>query len=252
MTASEPLRGVEAYVFDIFGTVVDWYGSVSEALADFAGPGSEEDWGSFVKEWRDGYKEYTARVAKGGQGSTNADTMHREARTLAAHAILDSMLESSRWKHLAPRWDDTKREEMVLFWHKLNGWPDSSRGLHRMKEKAIIGTLSNGNVRLLIDMAKFADLPWDVVFSGELLGSYKPNPQVYLRAIQHLSVPPDRCAMVAAHIYDLRAAASHGMKTVYVRRPTEDLGVQDMVKCKEEGGEVDIVVNSLEELAALL
>ena len=82
--------------------------------------------------------------------------------------------------------------------------------------------------------------------------SPRRNPQVYLRAIQHLSVPPDRCAMVAAHIYDLRAAASHGMKTVYVRRPTEDLGVQDMVKCKEEGGEVDIVVNSLEELAALL
>ncbi|KAI0329133.1 haloacid dehalogenase [Cubamyces sp. BRFM 1775] len=244
MAASGPLRGVEAYVFDVFGTVVDWYGSASEALADFAGPGLKDDWGSFVKEWRDGYKEYTARVAKGGQGSTNADTMHRE--------ILDSMLQSSRWKHLAPLWDDIKREEMVSFWHKLHGWPDSSRGLHRMKEKAIIGTLSNGNVRLLVDMAKFADLPWDVVFSGELLGSYKPNPQVYLRAIQHLSVSPDRCAMVAAHIYDLRAAASHGMKTVYVRRPTEDLGLQEEVKCKEEGGEVDVVVNSLEELAALL
>ncbi|KAH9885614.1 haloacid dehalogenase [Cubamyces lactineus] len=244
MAAPGPLQGVEAYVFDVFGTVVDWYGSVSKALADFAGPGIEEDWGSLVKAWRSGYAEYTARVAKGGPGSTNADVMHRE--------VLDGLLESPQWKHLAPLWDNSKREEIVLFWHKLHGWPDSSRGLHRIKEKAVIGTLSNGNVRLLVDMAKFADLPWDVVFSGELLGSYKPNPQVYLKAIQHLSVSPERCALVAAHMYDLRAAGSHGMKTVYVRRPTEDLEVRDGIRCKEEGGEVDVVVDSLEELAALL
>ncbi|KAI0816907.1 haloacid dehalogenase [Trametes gibbosa] len=238
---SKPLDGVEAYVFDVFGTVVDWHGSVTKALTEFSGS-QDENWESFAEEWRQGYRDYTARVAAGGQGSTNVDIMHRE--------ILDGMLESARWIHLAPRWDGDKRAEMVQFWHRLDGWPDSSRGLYAMKKKAIIGTLSNGNVRLLVDMAKHADLPWDVVFSGELLGSCKPNPKVYLGALQHLSVPPEKCALVAAHIHDLRAAASHGMKTVYVQRPTEDVAVRESVKSKAEGGEVDIVVDSFDKLAA--
>ncbi|KAL1940511.1 hypothetical protein VTO73DRAFT_7946 [Trametes versicolor] len=240
---ANPLQGVEAYVFDVFGTVVDWRGSVTRALADFAGS-EDEDWGSFAQEWRNGYKEYTARVAGGGEGSIIVDVMHRE--------ILDGMLASPRWEHLSPRWDDAERQAMVRFWHKLDGWADSSKGLYAMKKKAVIGTLSNGNVRLLVNMAKHADLPWDVVFSGELLGSYKPNPKVYLGAIHHLSVPPGKCAMVAAHIFDLRAAASHGMKTVYVRRVTEDINARDSVKSKKEGGEVDVVVDSFEELAALM
>ncbi|KAI8969679.1 haloacid dehalogenase [Trametes punicea] len=254
---STPLQDVEAYVFDVFGTVVDWYGSVTQQLVEFAGTQSE-DWGSFAQEWRDGYKEHTARIANGGHGSTNVDILHREARrnrlptALPVDQILDSMLESPRWKHLVSRWDDSARQEMVKFWHKLDGWPDSSKGLYGMKKKAVIGTLSNGNVRLLVNMAKHADLPWDVVFSGELLGSYKPNPKVYLGAIHHLSVPPEKCAMVAAHIHDLRAAASHGMKTVYVRRPTEDAGVRELVKSKTEGGEVDVVVDSFEELVTLM
>ncbi|CDO69811.1 hypothetical protein BN946_scf184803.g9 [Trametes cinnabarina] len=166
--------------------------------------------------------------------------------------ILDIMLASQRWEHLAATWDDTKRQELVKFWHALDGWPDSSKGLYRLKGKAIVGTLSNGSVRLLVNMAKHADLPWDVVFSGEILGSYKPDPQVYLGAIRYLSVPPEKCAMVAAHIHDLRAAAKHGMKTVYVRRSTEDVGVKEQVKRKADGGEVDVVVDSLEELAAEL
>ncbi|KAI0364922.1 haloacid dehalogenase [Pilatotrama ljubarskyi] len=242
---SKPLEGVEAYVFDVFGTVVDWYGSITKQLTELAPSHlQKEDWGSFTQEWREGYKEYTNRVAMGGEGSTNVDVMHRE--------ILDHMLKSERWQHLDPLLDDAKRQEMVHFWHRLDGWPDSSQGLHAMKKKVVIGTLSNGNVRLLVNMAKYADLPWDVVFSGELLGSYKPNPKVYLGAIHHLSVPPEKCAMVAAHIYDLRAAAGHGMKTVYVRRLTEDTGMRDSVKSEAEGGEVDVVVDSLEELAALL
>ncbi|KAM5536350.1 hypothetical protein V8D89_009948 [Ganoderma adspersum] len=243
---ANPLSGVEAYVFDVFGTVVDWYGSVTRALEAFA-PESlkNEEWGSFAKEWRKGYGEYTRRVAKGGEGSNNADVMHRE--------ILDGMLESPRWTHLAPLWGNTEREELVQFWHRLDGWPDSTTGLYAMKRKAIIGTLSNGNVRLLVDMAKHADLPWDVVFSGELLGSYKPNPKTYLGAVHHLGVPPEKVAMVAAHLYnDLLSAGSHGMKTVYVRRSTEDVNVRDSVKSKADGGEVDVVVDSFEELAALM
>ncbi|KAI0762299.1 haloacid dehalogenase [Fomes fomentarius] len=244
-TTANPLLGVEAYVFDVFGTVVNWYDSVTRALEKAAPDGhSNEDWGSLTKEWRASYGEYTRRVAGGGEGSTNADVMHRE--------ILDAMLASERWKHLAPLLDDAKRTELVHFWHNLDGWPDSSQGLYALKKKAIIGTLSNGNVRLLVDMAKHANLPWDVVFSGELLGSYKPNPKTYLGAVHHLGITPEKCAMVAAHIYDLRFAASHGLKTVYVRRPTEDVGVKDQVKSKQDGGEVDVIVDSFEELAELL
>ncbi|TFY51429.1 hypothetical protein EVJ58_g10570, partial [Rhodofomes roseus] len=100
--------------------------------------------------------------------------------------------------------------------------------------------------------AKFADLPWDVVLSSELLGSYKPNPKTYLGALHHLSLtsPPQLC-MVAAHIYDLRAAASHGLRTVFVRRPREPDSPPD-VRTKTEGGEVDLVVDSFEEIVKVL
>ncbi|OBZ79363.1 (S)-2-haloacid dehalogenase 4A [Grifola frondosa] len=201
------LCGIRAFVFDVFGTVVDWCGSVANEL-QLKSPGLAEDWESFAKEWRSGYYETTRRVAAGGDGPANVDIMHRQ--------ILDGMLESPRWQHLAPLWDEAKRQELVLIWHRLEGWPDATKGLYALKSKAIIGTLSNGNVRLLVDMAKHADLPWDVIFSGELLGSYKPNPKVYLGALHHLSLAPNECALVAAHIFDVRAAASHGMKTVYV------------------------------------
>ncbi|EMD41274.1 hypothetical protein CERSUDRAFT_109865 [Gelatoporia subvermispora B] len=239
-----PLEGVQAFVFDVFGTVVDWQGTVSAELRTLTQGLAEEDWISFAQEWRKGYYQTTRRVAQGGVGPSNVDVMHRE--------ILDGMLASEKWKHLAALWDDKKRHELVHIWHRLNGWPDASEGLHALKKKAIIGTLSNGNVRLLVDMAKHAGLPWDVVFAGDLLGSYKPNPKMYLGAVQLLSLHPEQVVMVAAHINDLRAAASHGLRTVYVRRPTEDAAERDAVRPKVEGGEVDVVVDSFVELAAVL
>ncbi|KAI0346841.1 haloacid dehalogenase [Trametopsis cervina] len=238
------MEGVEAFLFDVFGTVVDWQGSVSHQLSDTHEGLLQIDWIAFTQEWREGYKAATKKIASDGQGSTNIDIIHRE--------LLDDMLNSRKWEHLGRMWDDEKRKEITFFWHKLHGWEDSTDGLYALKKMAIIGTLSNGNVRLLADMAKYADLPWDVIFSGELMGSYKPNPKVYLGALHHLSVPPSKCALVAAHIYDLRHAASHGMKTVYVRRPTEDLDVKDTVKTKADGGEVDMVVDSILELAELV
>jgi len=254
--SSNPLKGVEVFAFDVFGTVVDWQNtgvrvlkakataSTSRNLSDVF---TDTDWVDFIQEWRNGYKERTTSAGVHGLGgrTLNVDVMHRE--------ILDEMLSSKRWKPLGDVWGDTDRHELVMLWHKLDGWPDSSSGLKSLKEQAFIITLSNGNVRLLADMARHADLPWDVVLSAELLGGFKPDPKVYLGALHHLAVRPENCAMVAAHIYDLRAAATHGMKMVYVRRPTEDVGVRDAVKAKgDEGGEVDVVVDGLDELAALL
>ncbi|KAK7688383.1 hypothetical protein QCA50_008756 [Cerrena zonata] len=240
---ADSLRNVEAFVFDVFGTVVDWRGSVSSALREL-NPNLDEDWVAFTDEWRQGYYRTTRNIAGGGGGSTNVDVIHRE--------LLNEMLKTERWTHLDDQWDDQHRKKLCLLWHNLNGWPDTTKGLYALKKKAIIGTLSNGSARLLLDMAKHADIPWDIIFSGDILNSYKPNPKMYLGAAERLSLTPDKVAMVAAHIYDLRAAAGHGMKTVYVRRPTEDVDQQDSVKPKSEGGEVDVVVSSFVELAELL
>jgi len=172
--------------------------------------------------------------------------MHRE--------ILDRLIDGpkSRWAFLRPYLDESERRQLNHVWHRLNGWRDSSEGLLALKKMFIIATLSNGSVRLLIDMAKYANLPWDVIFSTELFETYKPNPKAYLGAAKHLSLAPEQCAMVAAHIVDLRAAASLGMKTIYVPRLGEAFGSTEEVRGKDAGGEVDIVAHSFVELASIL
>jgi len=201
----------------------------------------------------------TRRIAAGGEGPSSVDEMHRQ--------ILDEMLTEPEWKHLSELWSEEEKVALVQGWHKLRGWPDSSRGLHALKTKYIICTLSNGNVRLLADMAKASDLPWDIIFSGELLGSYKPNPKVYEGAAYHLSLDPSKCALVAAHIDDLHAADRCGYRSVYIRRETEDLSVRENVRVRKqipsqrsasgraagsEIREVDLVVDSFLELAEML
>jgi len=253
MTAhTDPLHGVEALAFDVFGTVVDWHGSVTRELKEKASASStltkytDDDWADFATEWRSGYLRITRQVADGGEGQLNVDRMHRQ--------ILEEMLKTERWSKLAQLedWDDAHKSELNMCWHRLDGWPDSSKGLHALKKRFIISTLSNGNVRLLVDMAKHSNLPWDCVLSAEMMGSFKPNLKVYEGALQHLSAAPHQAAMVAAHIYDLRAAAKAGMRTVYVRRPTEDTAEdRSAVMTKAEGGEVDVVVDGLDELAKL-
>ncbi|KAJ7064336.1 haloacid dehalogenase, partial [Mycena amicta] len=250
-----PLHGVQALLFDVFGTVVDWHGSVTaelEALGKTHGKNktgndiADGDWSRFAKTWRKGYLETTFVnvVAQGGGGPGNVDVMHRQ--------ILDDILSEAEWKVFGDKLDAKARDSLNLAWHRLHGWPDATPGLYTLKKQLILATLSNGNIRLLVDMAKHADLPWDLVFSSELFNSFKPNPKVYLGAAKHLSLEPQNCAMVAAHIYDLRAAATLGMRTIYVRRPGEESPEIGEVKSKAEGGEVDAVVNSFTELAVMM
>jgi len=239
------MDNIEALLFDVFGTVVDWRSTVIREVKELgekhkAGP---TDWGQFAQEWRQGYLQNTRAIAAGGSGSLNVDRMHRE--------ILDSMLSSPKWEHLSALWSEEERQRLNLVWHRLDGWPDATDGLYQLKGQKIIATLSNGNVRLLVDMAKNANLPWDTIFSTELFSTFKPNPKAYLEAMRHLDLPPEKCAMVAAHIYDLRAAAKQGMATIYVERPQEDLGGVGEVKAKKDGGEVDCVVSSFLELATI-
>jgi len=241
------LAGVEALLFDVFGTVVDWHGSVTRELAALGREhGIDGDWGAFAWTWRKGYLENTRRVAQEGPGAApgNVDEMHR--------GILEEILATPQWAAFGEKLTAEARDALNLAWHRLDGWPDASPGLYALKKETIIATLSNGNIRLLVDMARYADLPWDVVFSAELFQSFKPNPKVYLGAVKHLALEPHACAMVAAHIYDLRAAAALGLRTVYVRRAGEERPEVGEARSKAEGGEVDVVVDSFTELAAIL
>ncbi len=193
-------------VFDIFGTVVDWHRSiVREVLARHP----QVDADAFALAWRAGYQPAMEAVRSGGRGWVKLDTLHRE--------ILDRILPRFGLDHL----DDTQRHALNLVWHRLDPWPDSVRGLTRLKSRFTICSLSNGNLGLLTDMAKRAGLPWDCVLGAEVFRAYKPDPRVYRGAAEVFDVEPAKVMMVAAHQDDLAAARACGLQTAYIERPME-------------------------------
>ncbi|KAF8186228.1 haloacid dehalogenase [Pholiota molesta] len=220
---------IKAFIFDVFGTTVDWRSSVVAELEALGKErGQSADWVRLAQEWRNGYMKNVRLMAEGTlPGPLDVDAILR--------GILDDLLRTPEYAHLGSAWDEKTRQHLNLVWHRLNGWPDTVDNLHALKKQAIIATLPNSSVRLLIDLAKHAGLPWDVIFSAELFDTIKPNPKAYLEAMRHLALPPENCAMVAAHIYDLRAAGRLGMRTVYIRRPEEDEVRPEEVRAKAEG-----------------
>lgn len=201
---------VEALVFDVFGTVVDWRTTLIRQLAQFGRDHRlQADWAGLADDWRAGYEPAMKKVRDGERPWTSLERLHRES--------LDALLP----RHGLGALSDEQRETMVLFWHFLDPWPDALAGLERLHQKYILGTLSNGGVRLLADMARYARLPWDVIFSSDLFRRYKPDPAVYLGAAELLDTPPANVMLVAAHNYDLAAARKQGFKTAFVARPTE-------------------------------
>ncbi|HKW83621.1 MAG TPA: haloacid dehalogenase type II [Burkholderiaceae bacterium] len=230
---------IRALVFDVFGTVVDWRGSIireGEALS--AAKGLSVDWRGVADAWRQGYQPAMARAARGEIAWANIDTLHR--------GILDE---------IRPRFglgglDEREVGHLNRVWHRLVPWPDALDGLQRLKTRFTISTLSNGNVSLLVDMAKNAGLPWDCVLSAELFGKYKPDPAVYQGAAQLLGVERDALLMVAAHPSDLVAAQRAGLRAAYVSRPLEwGLGGY-----REPLGDArfDVIASDFVELAAKL
>jgi 2-haloacid dehalogenase len=201
-----PLAGIRALTFDVFGTVVDWRGSIIEE-----GKQSEldVDWAGLADAWRGGYQPAMARVRAGELGWTRLDDLHR--------MILDAILPDFGLSGL----DAGQRDHLNRVWHRLQPWPDAVEGLTLLKQRFIIATLSNGNVALLTNMAKHGSLPWDCILSAELAHHYKPDPEAYLTACHLLDLPPEQVLMVAAHESDLHAAAAVGMRTAYVHRPHE-------------------------------
>ena len=199
-----------ALVFDVFGTVVDWRGSlIREGRAFGLEKNLKVDWAAFADAWRAGYRPAMDRVRTGELPWMNIDALHR--------LILDDLLVQFGIRKLAER----DKVHLNRAWHRLRPWPDAVRGLRRLKRSFTIATLSNGNVSLLSNMAKNAGLPWDVVLSAELFGHYKPDAEVYLGAAHLLDLKPANVLMVAAHKDDLFAARKAGLRTAFIRRPRE-------------------------------
>ena len=192
--------------FDIFGTVVDWHGSiVREVQALYP----SVDANALALAWRAGYQPAMARVRSGELGWTRIDELHR--------LILETLLPQFGLTHL----NEAERVHLNRVWHRLEAWPDSVAGLQRLKAKFILCTLSNGNLGLLTNMAKRAGLPWDCVLSAEVFRAYKPDPATYLGVAQVFDLQAHEVMLCAAHHDDLAAARACGLRTAYIERPLE-------------------------------
>jgi 2-haloacid dehalogenase len=205
-----PLPSVQVLVFDTFGTVVDWRSAViAEGEQLGRAKGLTVDWAAFADAWRGGYTPAMNRVRSGELPWTKLDILHR--------MTLDQLLVRFKIEGLT----EDEKQHLNRVWHRLKGWPDSVAGLTRLKKRFVIAPLSNGNVSLLTNMAKFAGLPWDCILSTELVRHYKPDKETYLMPPEFFDLPPAGVMMVAAHAGDLDAAKALGLKTAYVHRPLE-------------------------------
>lgn len=192
--------------FDVFGTIVDWHGSIArEVDAMQLGVAG----GEFALAWRAGYRPAMQRVRSGELGWTLIDDLHR--------LILDELLERFGIRDL----DEPRKQHLNRVWHRLDPWPDAVAGLTRLKSRFMICTLSNGNIGLLADMAKRAGLPWDCILSAEVFRAYKPDPATYLGVARVFDVAPGEVMLVAAHHDDLAGARACGLRTAYIERPLE-------------------------------
>jgi 2-haloacid dehalogenase len=227
---------VKALCFDVFGTVVDWRSTVireGEALG--AAKGVAVDWAAFADAWRAGYQPAMERVRSGEIGWTILDRLHR--------GVLDRLLAELAIEGL----EEAEIDHLNRVWHRLDPWPDAVAGLTRLRRRYVLATLSNGNVALLVNMAKRAGLPWDAVLGAEVARHYKPLPEAYLTTVAMLGVEPAQAMMVAAHNGDLAAAAACGMGTAFVRRAAEH-GPGQTVDLGPEG-DWDLVAEDFLDLA---
>ncbi len=230
---------LKALVFDTFGTVVDWRTSLIEDLSAFGRTrGVEADWARLVDAWRAAYQPSMQRVRSGERGWATLDTLHRESldRLVAEFGITG--LNEDDLCHIN------------LGWHRLRPWPDAVAGLARLQRRYIIGPLSNGNVSLLLEMAKAAGLPWDMIFGSDLFGHFKPDPETYLGVCRLLDLDSGEVMMCAAHNSDLRAAQALGLQTGFFPRPTEYGPHQS--RDTEADGEWTVIAKDIEDLATRL
>ena len=232
---------IRACLFDVFGTVVDWRTSVSRDLAAFARERALPaiDWLEFAVEWRKLYQPSMEEVRSGRRTWTILDVLHRES--------LERLLERYGVKGLA----EADVDHMNRAWHRLDPWPDVVQGLTRLKRKRIIAPCSNGNIALMVNLARHAGLPWDCILGAETARAYKPMPQAYLASCRQLGLAPAQVMMVAAHNGDLKAAKAQGLATAFVPRPLEH-GPGQTTDLAADAACVDLPVRDFIELEAKL
>jgi len=236
MAQAQP-GGVKALIFDTFGTVVDWRGSIiAEGNAWGKEHGLTIDWGRFADRWRSGYRPAMEKVRKGELPWTKLDALHR--------MLLEDLLKEFGITGLS----ENEKDHWNRVWHRLNPWPDSVAGLTQLKKKFTIAPCSNGNVSLLADMAKNGGLPWDLILGAEVAKHYKPDRETYLTAVELLSLKPEEVMMTAAHRGDLEAARSFGLRTGFIHRPKEFGPTQKPDTAKP--GDFDVVASDMVDLAS--
>ena len=232
------LANVKACVFDVFGTVVDWRSSViAEATRWGKGTGLNVNWTEFADSWRLGYKPAMDKVRRGEMPWTNLDDLQR--------VILQDLLKQYKIDGLSKE----EKDDWAHVWRRLKPWPDSVEGLSRLKKKYIISPMSNGNVALMTNLAKFGGLPWDAILGSDLVKHYKPDREMYLSAPCYLDLKPEEVMMCAAHASDLQAARSCGLRTGFIYRPNEYGGGPVGVPDKAKPDDFDVVSDSIIDLA---
>jgi 2-haloacid dehalogenase len=200
----------KALFFDVFGTLVDWRTGIARESERILSPlGQALDWLAFADAWRGEYQPAMKEVRSGRVPFSKLDVLHRRnlERILPRFGIADLSEETLRALNLA--------------WHVLPAWPEVPGAMARLKPRFLLAPVSNGNISLMVDLARANDLPWDAILGAEVAGDYKPKPRVYLASAEALDLKPGECMMVAAHSYDLEAAAECGLMTAHIARPDE-------------------------------
>jgi 2-haloacid dehalogenase len=230
---------IRALTFDVFGTVVDWRQSlIREGEAVGRRHGLTVDWAAFADAWRGLYQPMLSKVRNGEMPWTKLDDLHRMS--------LDRLLVDFKVTGLT----EDEIEDFNRAWHRLDPWPDAVPGLTRLRRRFVLATLSNGNVALIVNMARRAGLPWDAVLGAEVARHYKPEPETYLTTAALLGLRPEQCLMVAAHNGDLAAASALGLRTAFVPRPREHGAGQTRDVAPARAW--DVVAGDFEDLASKL
>jgi 2-haloacid dehalogenase len=227
-----------ALFFDVFGTLVDWRSGVAREAGRVLEPlGHSIDWLAFADAWRDEYQPSMDDVRAGRTPFCKLDLLHRRN--------LERILPRFGLSGLA----EAALADLTLAWHRLDGWPDAAPGLARLRLRGLIAPVSNGNISLMVDLARRNGFPWDAILGAETAGDYKPKPRVYLGACEAFDLAPGECIMVAAHSHDLAAAAACGLRTAHIARPNErGPGKGEAAPTVP----VDYVASSLQDLAGQL
>jgi 2-haloacid dehalogenase len=226
---------VKALLFDVFGTLVDWRAGVAREAERLLAPlGHKLDWAAFADAWRGEYQPAMEEVRAGRIPFCKLDALHRYN--------LQRILPRFNVKNVP----EPTLAELNLGWHRLDAWPDVGAGLNRLKRKFLIAPVSNGNISLMVDLARRNGFPWDAILGAEVAGDYKPKPRVYLAACEAFDLSPRECVMVAAHSSDLAAAAMCGLGTAHIARPDEAGSGKGETAPKTK---VDFAARSIEHLA---